>query len=40
MIKIMNIKFPEISFNVNENPHNSNKLEALKNYTFELWRLF
>ena len=29
-----NIKFPEISFNVNENPHNSNKLEALKNYTF------
>ena len=28
------IKFPEISFNVNENPHNSNKLEALKNYTF------
>ena len=29
-----NIKFQEISFNVNENPHNSDKLADLKNYTF------
>ena len=29
-----NIKFQEISFNVNENPHNSDKLANLKNYTF------